>query len=167
MDTELLKQKFVEFIDANFGGSKENHKDEIESETSIVKSVDEMERRALFVVLEPQESLESVSDLHGDYYDEITVEKACRSYNKHSMKAGLYHQSIVENDLVEIEQSFITPSSFETESGVSIKKGSWLMWMHFPESLDKEDDIIWNNVLSGEFTGVSVECSGTGITLDE
>lgn len=166
MDIEIIKQKFLEWLDANFGGSVENDKVVVESDVELVKSVDEMERRALFVVLEPQSSVDDVSDLHQDYYDEITVEKACRSYNKHSMKAGLYHEVVVENDLVEIEQSFINPVEFTTEQGVTIKKGTWLMWMHFPEPLDKEDDIVWPKVMSGEFAGVSVECSGKGYNLD-
>lgn len=167
MNKEKLLKMFNEFIEKNFDGSNDNHEEHVESETTIVKSMDEMERRALFVVLEPQESLDNVSDGHSDYYDEITVEKACRSFNKHSMKAGLFHKFTVESDLVEIEQSFITPSDFETESGISIKKGSWLMWMHFPEPLDKEDDVIWSDVLSGEFTGISVECEGTGVIINE
>ena len=157
---------FEKFIETNFEGSEKNHIATVESETHVVKSLDEMERRALFVVLEPQESLQDVSDGHADYYDEITVEKACRSFNKHSMKAGLYHQHTVENDLVEIEQSFITPTAFDMDSEVSIKKGTWLMWMHFPKPLDEEDDTIWSQVLSGDFCGVSVDCMGTGVEVN-
>lgn len=166
MENKTLLEKFGEFLEQNLGGSKENHKEVVESETPLVKSVDEMERKALFVVLEPQESLDEVSDLHGDFYDEITVEKACESFNRHSMKAGLYHEYTVDSDLVEITQSFINPHEFNTEEGVTIKKGAWLMWMHFPKPLDEEDDTVWPDVLSGEFTGVSVECSGTGVNLD-
>ena len=167
MNKQKLIDMFEKFIEANFEGSEKNHIAAVESETHVVKSLDEMERRALFVVLEPQNSLEDVSDGHGDYYDEITVEKACISFNKHSMKAGLYHKYTVENDLVEIEQSFINPSDFETESEVKIKKGSWLMWMHFPQPLDKEDDTIWPKVLSGDFCGVSVDCMGTGVEVND
>ena len=167
MDKYKLIELFNDFLDTHFSGSKENHEQHVESEVEVVKSVDEMERRALFVVLEPQDSLDDVSDLHGDYYDIDTIEKACISFNKHSNKAGLYHEYTVENDLVEIEQSFINPSDFKTEQGISIKKGSWLMWMHFPKPLDVEDDTIWPDVLSGDFSGVSVECSGKGYELNE
>ncbi len=167
MDKNKLIELFNDFLDTHFSGSKENHEQHVESEVEVVKSVDEMERRALFVVLEPQDSLDDVSDLHGDYYDIDTIEKACISFNKHSNKAGLYHEYTVENDLVEIEQSFINPSDFKTEQGISIKKGSWLMWMHFPKPLDVEDDTIWPDVLSGDFSGVSVECSGKGYELNE
>lgn len=167
MDKNTLKDMFSEFIDSHFGGSKENNKTVVESETAVVKSLNEMERRALFVVLEPQNGLEDVTDLHEDYYDEITIEKACRSYNKHSMRAGLFHEFEVENDLVEIEQSFINLHEFDTDEGITIKKGTWLMWMHFPKPENDQDDTIWPDVLSGEFTGVSVECGGKGYMLDE
>lgn len=166
MDNKTLLDKFKEFLETHSGGSQSNHKQHVESDTEIVKSLDTMERRALFVVLEPQDNLEDVSDLHGDYYDDITVEKACNNFNKHSDKAGLYHEYTVENDLVEIEQSFINPATFETEDGITIKKGTWLMWMHFPKPENEEDDTIWPDVLSGEFTGVSVECAGKGYNLD-
>lgn len=168
MDTNTLKNMFSEWVDSHFGGSKENDdKAVVESETKVIKSLKEMERRALFVVLEPQNSLEDVSDLHEDYYDEVAVEKACQSYNKHSRRAGLFHEYEVDNDLVEIEQSFINLHDFETEDGITIKKGTWLMWMHFPKPDNEEDDVIWTDVLSGEFTGVSVECGGKGYMLDD
>lgn len=165
MNKEKLVKAFSEFLENNFSGSQENHKEYVESDQELVKSVDEMERRALFVVLEPQNSVDDVSDLHHDYYDEITVEKACINYNKHSMKAGLYHAYEVESDVVDVEQSFITPASFTTEDGINIKKGTWLMWLHFPKPDDPEDDL-WPDVLSGEFSGVSVECSGRGYEID-
>jgi hypothetical protein len=167
MDKEYLRSMFNDFIEKNFSGSTENHKSVVESETAVVKSLDEMERRALFVVLEPQESLESVSDLHGDYYDALTIEKACIKYNKHSKKVGLYHEYEVDNELAEVEQSFINPTDFETEDGITIKKGTWLMWMHFPKPENDIEDTLWADVLSGEFTGVSVECGGMGYELNE
>lgn len=166
MDNKTLLDKFKEFLDANVGGSQENHKEYVESDTTLVKSLDTMERRALYVVLEPQDSLDEVSDLHGDFYDSITVEKACRSFNKHSNKAGLYHEYTVESDLVEIEQSWINPAEFKTEEGLTIKKGTWLMWLHFPKPENDENDTIWADVLNDEFTGVSVECAGRGYELD-
>ena len=159
---------FSEFLDSHFGGSKQNdNKAVVESETAVVKSLNEMERKALFVVLEPQNDLEDVSDLHNDYYDDITVEKACENFNKHSRKAGLFHEYEVDNDLVEITQSFISLHDFEADGGITIKKGTWLMWMHFPKPENEEDDLIWPDVLSGEFTGVSVECGGKGYNLDD
>lgn len=166
MDKKTLLEKFAEFLDTNLGGSQANHKEYVESDTTLVKSLDTMERRALYVALEPQEDMENVSDLHGDYYDAITVEKACNSFNKHSNKAGLFHEYVVDSELVEIEQSWINPAEFTTEEGITIKKGTWLMWLHFPKPENEENDTIWPDVLSGEFSGISVECGGRGYELD-
>ena len=41
------------------------------------------------------------------------------------------------------------------------------MWMHFPKPDNEEDDTIWPDVLSGEFTGVSVECAGRGYNIND
>lgn len=167
MNKEDLLSKFNTFLDSVLGGSeKENVQDHIESETDVIKSVNEMERRALFVILAPSFEDGMTDDLHEDYYDEIDVEKACINYNKHCNKAGLYHQIEVESDLVEIEQSFITPAEFSTESGVTVRKGTWCMWMHFPEPKEGEVDLIWPQVLEGKITGASVECKAKGYNLD-
>jgi len=165
MNKSKILDMFSEFLETHFSGSESNHKEYVESETVIVKSLNSEERRALFVVLEPQDDDLETTDLHADTYDSITVEKACQSFNKHSMKAGLYHKVVVDNELVEIEQSFISPSSFELDDGRNIKKGTWLMWMHFPEPTDGSEDLIWPQVISGEFEGVSVDCSGYGVEL--
>lgn len=165
IDKEYLLAAFSDLLNKAIGSPESEDIAEVESDTKIVKSLHEMERRALFVVLEPQDSLDNVADLHRDYYDKETIEKACRSFNKHCMKAGLYHKYIVDSDLVEIEQTFITPSDFTLDDGRIVKSGSWLMWMHFPEPLDAEDDI-WPHVLSGDFCGLSVGCTGIGVDLD-
>ena len=41
------------------------------------------------------------------------------------------------------------------------------MWMHFPKPENDTEDTLWAEVLSGEFTGVSVECGGMGYELNE
>lgn len=160
-DKETLISLFSDFLEKHFGGSQENHK------LDITKAVDNEQRRALFVVLEPQNSIDDVQDLHDDYYDEVTIEKACIDFNTHCQKAGLFHEIEVDNDLIEIEQSFINPSEFTMLNAegkeVVIKKGAWLMSLHFPET--NGDDLIWQGVKSGEFNGLSVQCGGSGIIL--
>lgn len=142
------KKEFVEslsaLIEKFFGGSKQ----EVETEVVVTKSIDDEEKMALFVVLEPE-----VEDLHGDIYSEKEVEKACISYNQHCRKANLYHR--VETEDFSIVQSFITPVSFSDDTGREIKKGTWLAWTQF----DNED--IWKQVKSGEFQGLSVGCKAT------
>lgn len=166
MDKNKLLEKLSAFIDMCVGDVAESTQQSVESETTVVKSVDEMERRSLMVVLAPSFDDGTTDDKHEDWYSEVEVEKACINYNKHCNKAGLYHAIELEDDLVEIEQSFITPTEFTTESGVTIRKGTWLMWMHFPKPADDSLDIIWPKILSGEITGASVECKAKGYDID-
>lgn len=121
-------------------------------EVPVVKSVEQEERKALFVVLEP----DSV-DLHGDTYTAKEVEKACLNFGKHCMKANFFHR--VELQDADIQQSYITPADFtlETPSGsVEVKKGTWLQQWGFPET--EVGNMLWEGVKSGEFNGVSVGC---------
>lgn len=114
----------------------------------ITKSVDVEERRALFVAMEPE-----VYDAHGDITSAEEIEKACNNFNKHCMKANLFHR--VETDAVEIQQSFITPTDIQFENGREIKKGSWLMWMKFPEG-NETSDTLWDMVKDGTIDGISI-----------
>lgn len=118
----------------------------------ITKSVDVEERRALFVAMEPE-----VEDAHGDITSVEEIEKACNNFNKHCMKANLFHR--VETDAVEIQQSFITPTDIQFENGREIKKGSWLMWMKFPEG-NETSNTLWDMVKDGTVNGVSIGALG-------
>lgn len=118
----------------------------------ITKSVDVEERRALFVAMEPE-----VEDAHGDITSAEEIEKACNNFNKHCMKANLFHR--VETDAVEIQQSFITPTDIQFENGREIKKGSWLMWMKFPEG-NETSNTLWDMVKDGTVNGVSIGALG-------
>lgn len=118
----------------------------------VTKSVDVEERRALFVAMEPE-----VEDAHGDITSVEEIEKACNNFNKHCMKANLFHR--VETDAVEIQQSFITPTDIQFENGREIKKGSWLMWMKFPEG-NETSNTLWDMVKDGTVNGVSIGALG-------
>lgn len=119
-------------------------------EVPVVKSVEQEERKALFVVLEPD-----VVDLHNHKYSAKEIEKACISFNVHCNKANLFHR--VETQEVVIEQSFIAPSEFSLEDGRAIKKGTWLQWWHFPED-SEVSEMLWKAVKSGDVNGVSIGC---------
>ena len=119
-----------------------------EKQASVTKSVDNEQRRALFVAMEPD-----VFDAHGDVTSEAEVEKACNNFNKYCMRANLFHR--VETDAVEIQQSFITPVDVEIDSGRTIRKGSWLMWMHFPEENEVSEQL-WKMVKTGDVNGISI-----------
>lgn len=119
-------------------------------EVPVVKSVEQEERKALFVVLEAD-----VVDLQGDTYTAKEVEKACLNFNKHCMKANFFHR--VELEDAEIQQSYVTPATFtlDTPDGpVEVKKGTWVQEWHFPET--EVGNVLWEGVKSGEFNGVSI-----------
>lgn len=138
-------EKLYELLEKFFGGSKEE-----EPVTEVTKAVDIEQRRALFVVLEPE-----TVDLHGDIYSADEVEKACINFNTHCNKANLFHQ--VQIETAKIEQSFIAPSDFTLDDGRLIKKGTWLQWWYFPEE-NSESEKLWKQVKSGDICGVSIGC---------
>jgi hypothetical protein len=139
--------KFVdalaELIEKHFGGSKEEL-----PEVEITKALDDEQRMALFVVLEPD-----VVDLHGDTYSAEEVEKACHSFNKHCQTANLFHRVTTKD--ADIVQSYITLAPITLEGGRTIQKGTWLQWWHFPED-NANAELMWKGVKSGEINGVSI-----------
>ena len=113
----------------------------------IEKSVDSVERKALFVVLEPE-----TVDEHGDIYSSVEVEKAMQNFNQHCYKANLGHR--IETQDAQITQSYTTPVDMTIE-GVEVKKGTWLQEWHFPAGNEVSENI-WQAVLNGEINGVSI-----------
>ena len=120
----------------------------------IEKATNEIERKALFVVLSPDEV-----DAHGDTYSAKEIEKGMQSFNRHCMKANLFH--MVETQEAEIVQSYTTPVDMYIGDKF-IKKGTWLQEFYFPETEVGEQ--LWQAVLNEEITGVSVGC--TAMTED-
>ena len=106
------------------------------------------EERIVFgIVLEPD-----VVDLHGDTYDEEAVKGAAHKFMEDFQNIKLQHQEFV-NGQVKILESFIAPTDMEIDAGtekVLIKKNTWLMKVRIV------DDVIWNQVKSGELTGFSI-----------
>lgn len=142
MDKDKLLDAFSEFLEKHFQGSSKEH-------VEVTKAVDEEQRMAMFVILEPE-----TYDLHNDIYSEEEVWKACNNFNQHSMKANLFHR--IETEDMKFVQSFITPSEFTTDDGRAIKKGAWVAWTYFPES--ETGELLWKGVKSGEFNGLSIQC---------
>lgn len=114
----------------------------------IEKAANEVERKALFVVLAPDEV-----DAHGDTYSAKEIEKGMQNFNRHCMKANLFHQ--VETQEAEIVQSYTTPVDMQIE-GTFVKNGTWVQEWYFPET--EVGEKIWQAVLSGEIDGVSIGC---------
>ncbi len=66
-------ESLAQLIEKHFGGTSKEA-----PEVEVRKSVDQEQRMALFVVLEPD-----AVDLHGDTYSAIEVEKACHNFNSY------------------------------------------------------------------------------------
>ena len=114
----------------------------------IEKSTNEVERKALFVVLAPDEV-----DAHGDTYSAKEIEKGMQNFNRHCMKANLFHQ--VETQEAEIIQSYTTPVDMYIGDKF-ISKGTWLTEWYFPET--EVGEMLWQAVVNKEITGVSIGC---------
>lgn len=158
MENELLTS-ILKAIAKHFEGASQ----EAPPKTSTLnKSVLQEERKALFVVLEPE-----VEDAHGDIYSEDVIEKACENFNVHCMKANLFHR--VETQSANILQSYTSPVDFDIEmsdgSAKTIKKGTWLQWWQFPDT--EAGNVLWDMVKSGDINGVSVGCQGTLEELED
>ena len=141
MNIEEIKKALAEMLEPLF-------KKEV---ARIEKSTNEVERKALFVVLAPDEV-----DAHGDTYSAKEIEKGMQNFNKHCMKANLFH--MVETQEAEIVQSYTTPVDMYIGEKF-ITKGTWVQEWHFPETEVGEQ--LWQAVLNEEITGVSVGCTAS------
>lgn len=147
-ENKTLAESLSEVIEKFFGATKQ----EAPPVEKITKSVDEEQRVALFIVLEPQDE-DFTLDAHGDTYSAEEIRKACRSFNQHSMKANLFHQ--VETEDAVIVESYIAPVEFTLDNQI-VKAGTWLQSFYFPET--ETGELLWQAVKSGEINGVSIQC---------
>lgn len=155
MKEELLL-KLALFLDSVIGESSNTP---TVTDTEVVKSTDEMEKRALFVVLEPSEADGTTTDLHEDWYSEEDILKACNNFNTQCRQAGLMHDGLLSNEHCVIEQSYTTLSDMTLDTGEFVKKGTWVQWWKF------HDDELWAGVLDGTYNGVSIECSAKAFDI--
>ena len=120
------------------------------STVRIDKATNEIERKALFVAMSPDET-----DAHGAETSIKEVEKAMRSFNTHCMKANLFHR--VDTKDAEVVQSYTTPVDMYI-GDTFIRKGTWLQEWYFPET--EVGELLWQKVLSGEINGISIGARG-------
>lgn len=156
-DMEQFKEGLLTLIEKCFGPTTK----EAPPVEQITKSVNEEQRLALFVVLEPQEG-EYTKDLHGDTYTADEIRKGCYSFNTHCRKANLFHA--VELEDAHIVESYITPVDMSIDGKV-IKSGTWLQTWYFPETEIGEE--LWSAVKSGEINGVSINCKALGEEIND
>lgn len=158
-NSETILKRILDFIEECV--TQEEQPNHPEAEVAVVKSVDQMQKIATFVVLQPQDEDLTTDDLHGDWYDADSIREAMVSFNLQCRKAGLEHNGLLSNEDVVIEESYIAPCDFTfEETGAFVKKGTWLQTWKF------NNTDLWNDVLAGHFTGVSVECSAVGYEVE-
>ena len=124
----------------------------------VVKSLNEDQKLATFVVLEPQDDDGMTTDGHGDWYSAEEVEKACHNFNRFCRKANLLH--LVETDSFEFVESYITKAAMVLGDQY-IKEGTWLATCYF------KDEDLWSAVLDGTFNGLSIQGYASTQPIDE
>jgi len=112
-----------------------------------ILKTDQAHQTATFVVLEPE-----TVDRNGDLIHEDDIIKTAHEFvrNLHEKYVNVNHQPDTKLQDVEFVESFVLPEDLVI-SNSAIKKGSWLVGFHF---LSTE---LWDQVLSGEIVGVSME----------
>lgn len=116
----------------------------------IEKATNEVERKALFVAMAPDEP-----DAHGAVTSAKEIEKAMHNFNTHCMKANLFH--LVETQEAEIVQSYTTPVDMYIGDKF-ITKGTWLTEWYFPET--ETGEMLWQEILKGNINGISIGAMG-------
>ena len=114
-----------------------------------IKKIDEYKKMVSCIVLEPTDP--DNTDLQGDFYTEEDIEKAMLSFVENGMMLNEMHEKdkIYKNSDVLLAENYIAPVDFD-----GIKKGSWI------QSYKIKNDEVWEKILNGEITGVSIEGVG-------
>ena len=109
--------------------------------------VDQERREITAPVMIPNEV-----DYHGHIYDEETVYKACRNYQKNCNKASLQHSLELSKSSAYFVEHYISPTEMLFEdSDTIVKKGSWMATMSFPS------DTLWEDAKTGKYKGFSIQ----------
>ena len=122
-----------------------------------VQKADKMKQIQYGVVLEP-----NVMDSQNDFMLPRHVEATAHNYLKKAIRgqssvAKILHRTQGfkrdKGGIIPVE-SFIAPCDFPMDNGDLVKKGSWVLAMHY------EDPALWQRALRGEFGAFSVGGSG-------
>ena len=122
-----------------------------------VSKADKVKQLVYGVVLEP-----NTLDSQDDYMLPNQVEKAAHNYLKKSIRgkasvSKLQHRKpgfFKDKPSVVPVESFIAPVDFTYDGKEMIKKGTWVLVLHV------EDKQVWQDVLAGKYTGLSIGGSG-------
>jgi hypothetical protein len=124
----------------------------------INKSLNQELRLATFIVLESQADDGTTSDLHGDTYTDLEIQKACLNFNSFCGKSSLMH--LVNTTGFTFAESYIALADMTVGEQV-ILKGSWVATIHC------NDESIWDCVKSGELNGLSIQALAKVTPIEE
>lgn len=122
-----------------------------------VAKTDKQKQLIYGVVLEP-----NVMDSQEDFMLPEHVEQAAHTYMKKVVRgkasvSKLQHRKqgfFKEKASVVPVQSFIAPTDFSYDGKETVRKGTWVMCLHI------EDSNVWQDVMDGKYTGLSIGGSG-------
>lgn len=121
--------------------SAESLKPTFETEVKLVTKADDPQKLVYGVVYEPD-----VEDVHGDYMDAETIEKAAHGFMADYQQIDKQHD--FTTNAGKVVESYVAPVDMNI-GDTTITKGTWVL-------VTKATDEMWESIQKGEFTGYSL-----------
>ena len=133
VDKAANKQKF--FL------TKSANEPTFETEVKLLTKADDPQKLVYGVVYEPD-----VEDVHGDFMDAETIEKAAHGFMEDYQQIDKQHD--FTTNAGKVVESYVAPVDM-TVGETIITKGTWVL-------VTKATDEMWESIQKGEFTGYSL-----------
>ena len=121
--------------------SAEMLKPNFETKVKLVTKADDPQKLVYGVVYEPD-----VEDVHGDFMDAETIEKAAHGFMEDYQQIDKQHD--FTTNAGKVVESYVAPVDM-TVGETTITKGTWVL-------VTKATDEMWESIQKGEFTGYSL-----------
>ncbi|WP_142425078.1 XkdF-like putative serine protease domain-containing protein [Enterococcus casseliflavus] len=121
--------------------SGESLKPTFETEVKLVTKADDPQKLVYGVVYEP-----NVEDVHGDYMDAETIEKAAHGFMADYQQIDKQHD--FTTNAGKVVESYVAPVDMNI-GDTTITKGTWVL-------VTKATDEMWESIQKGDFTGYSL-----------
>ncbi len=143
---ENVKVTHVSYVDkaANkkqFFLTKSASKPTFETTVKLLTKSDDPQKLVYGVVYEPE-----VEDVHGDFMDSDTIEKAAHGFMEDYQQIDKQHD--FTTNAGKVVESYVAPVDM-TIGETTITKGTWVL-------VTKATDELWESIQKGEFTGYSL-----------
>lgn len=143
---ENVKVTHVSYVDkaANkkqFFLTKSASEPTFETTVKLLTKSDDPQKLVYGVVYEPD-----VEDVHGDFMDAETIEKAAHGFMEEYQNIDKQHD--FKTSAGKVVESYVAPSDM-TVGDTAIAKGTWVL-------VTKATDELWESIQKGEFTGYSL-----------